>query len=341
MSSEKQVLAQLEPHVAEVLSVVDRSCLFTTQLRDKSFLGKDYLTAAYPSRVDGEDYVVSVADARMTPDETARILGNVARYDMYATSGEQSQAWVARNKRIHGLTSRFRPLFAGYISIEPRDAYDIYASHDPLLSRGMIGYTLRRGSNAILQTTSNMTEDPEFFLRAVGAVNLQNYIDQKTNFSVYEQQVHTEIHGPIIKQMDRLLARDGLPASAAFEKYADLYEESEDISTAIALALQLDAALEPNVTHPVRSATYCLGEGTHLLITKHGDNNRHSFSVLLQQTINGEKVIRRFQQLWDFPEVVLADTPSGGLLSLSRNKRLFALKSSDALDLNAILKSLE
>jgi hypothetical protein len=335
-----EVLAELEPHAPKILSVVDRNRLLPSNFHDPSFLGKNYATAEYLARVGGDDYVVSVADSQMTPNSAGSVLHNPTTQEIYATNDEPSKKWIKRNQRMHPVTSRFRPLFEGHVSVAPRDAYDIYQSHDEMLSHGMIGYTLRRGQNAILHTTGNMPDDPNFFMRAVQAVNLDNPINRKTGFTTHEQNKHIEIHRPIINRMNHLIKRDGLSPTDSFARYADQYAEEDDISASIARILLLDSRLEPAVKYPVRTATYTLGEGSHVLITKLGDNKRHSFSVIHEYVEDGKQVRRRFDQPWGFPNMIVADAPSKSSTNHDHTERLFALTDSDALDLNSLLMSL-
>jgi hypothetical protein len=257
---------------------------------------------------------------------------------MYATESEQSQKWIDQNSgRTQRVVTRFRPLYAGFVSVSTRDAFDVYEEN----TRGMIGYTLRRGTNAILHTTGNMTDDPEFFMQAVRAANPNNLIDQKTHFTNHERREHAEIHRPIINRINSLAERDGLPATQAFERYAGQYEQEGDISTSFASTLQLNAQLEPATKHRALFATYNLGEKGHLLIVKRSGNDQRYLSLTHEYAVDGSTVKRTFEQPWDYPDMLVADKPSKSLTNFDRHdNRLFALNNGDALDLNALLSTL-
>lgn len=340
MSAERHVLNSLEPHTSEIVSIIHREDGRKSTWHGPSHLDKNWVHADYLARVDGDDYVVTIGDAEMKSASVSRVLYDAKRYDMYATDTEQSQKWISKNRKLYQATRLFRSLYEGYIQIEPRDAFDVHETHSDL-SRGMVGYTLRRGPNAILHTTGNFTEDPDFFLRAVRAVNPGTRIDEKTHFTANEERQYAEIHRPIIDNLERLIQRDGLPSVEALAKYADQYEETGDIGTHIALILDISSQLEPATKMKSIFATYHLGEGNHLMIEKRGSKKRSSIKVTHEYMADGETIKRIYEQPWIYPNMLVVDVPSKGIANFDyHDKRLFALNQSDALDLNALLTSL-
>lgn len=339
--SDIETLSALEPYTSEIVSVVHREDGFKPNWeRSRKILGKNYVSMSYLAHVDGDDYVVSVGDNQMLPKDVPYVLWNAANYDMYATETEASQKWLARNRKLYPLTKFFRPLYEGHVTVSSRDAYDVYESHGEL-SRGMVGYTLRSGKNAILHETGNFTEDPDFFLRAVRAVNPANRIDERSHFTAEEEQNHAEIHKPIITRLEQLVMRDGLPAVEALARYADQYEETGDISRDIAMTLDISAQLEPALKTHTMFATYNLGEGNHLLIELRGNKKRSSVKAVHDYIFDGETVTRTYEQPWLFPSILVVDKPHKGITNFEHHdKRLFTLSDSDALELNALIKQL-
>lgn len=335
-----KVLHALEPHTSEIVSIVHRDNGRKSSLQGYSSFEKSWVHMDYLTRVDGDDYVVTIGDAEMKARDITSVLHDATRYEMYATETERSQAWVTKNRRLYPVTGLFRKLYAGYVQIAPRDAFDIHETHGDL-SRGIVGYTLRGGEHAILHTTGNFTEDPDFFLRAIRGVSLGSRIDEKTHFTDDEERQFAEVHRPIIGKLEQLIQRDGLPAAVALAQYADQYEATGDISRHIAITLDINAQMDPVTKTKSMFAIYHLGEGNHLMIEKSGNKKRSSIKVTHEYVNNGETVTRTYEQPWIYPNMLVADVPSKGFANFDyHDKRLFALNQNDALDLSALVTSL-
>lgn len=333
-----EVLHELEPSTSEIMSLVRRDVDRQPPQNPQSYNGRKCQNMDYLARVDGDDYVVSIGDEEMETWNVLCVLGSARHMDTYATQTEQSQNWIAKNQRpLYRAMRLFRPLYAGYVKVEPRDAFDVFET-DNDLSRGIVGYTLRRGSNAILHTTGNFTDDPEFFMRAVSAVKPDDLIHRETHFTANEERHFSEIHRPIIDKLAQLIQRDGLLATEALARYSSQFEETGDIGKNVALTLSLNIQLAPAAKSKALFATYHLGVRNHLMIEKRFNENISSFKVIHEYARGGEVETRRYEQPIIYPNMLIVDAPFKGFTNNnSHDKRLFAVSDSDADELNRLL----
>lgn len=335
-----EALAALEPHTRDIIAVAQRE----TGTQPQPFsdfvadVRQDYRTADYVARVDGDDYVVSFSDCKMSRESVACISAIAAESPVFATDTERSQQWLTRNNRLRLITPHLRPIFTGQVQVCPRDAFDVNAGFDEMLSRGMVGYTLRRGEQAILHATGDLPEDPDFFLRAIQAAKTNDPIDRKTHFTENEKQRHIDIYRPIIGKLRYLVVRDGLAAEEAYNQYTGKTGET-GLGMSVAKRLYLNTQLDTDVE--IRSATYNPYEGVHVLVSQYGKGLLAPITAHVETVVDGETTERYYRQTVSHPDVLVADPPNGAFAeSSSVPHRLFMLSDTDTLDLNALIAAL-
>ncbi len=342
-SDRLEVLAELVPERATILSVVTREHGPVPFARPGDNLYKGYRAANLLAVVDGDEYVVSFGDRPIDQDKVALEAYHAATSDIYATNDPDSVEWLETAGKKSLILRRHRPLFEGHVAITSRDAFDAGESH---YTRGMIGYTLRNETKGILHTTGVMPDDPEFFIRTVAAADPTDVINWQSHFTTKEEQDHDEIYGLILGRMHHLIKEDGLPAEQALYRYLDQTDVDDDISRKIAAVLTTGADCEPlNDYTGIDSlyASYTLGEKGHLLIHRMEKNGHYYFEMIRHYIDDqGEAVVRRYMQDWGEPNLIQVNRPQKNIANFDRHdRRLFLLDHGDALELNAILTALQ
>lgn len=338
MPGDLNVLRTLEPQLGEIMPLVQRDLGETLRHMDNPLLGENYVRIDYLARVDREDYVVSVADNRMRPSRIEYALSRADDSDIYLVESQAAQAHLKRVARGQRFYARQRPLFAGHVTVTTRDGFDVHESYDEAYSYGMMGYTLRRGNEAILHTTGGMVEDPEFFMRAVRAAQRHDPINPRSHFTAQETRQHKDIYGGLFERMAYLIKHDGLEPDEAVNKYADQYETTGQPSAAFVGALHVEAFTAPLQDIASRIATYQLGDDEQLLVMQRSNGQRSSFTALHERMVDGAVTLQRYEQPWDRPDLLLADAPHRKITDRMRHEhRLFLADQGHVLDLNAAL----
>ena len=331
MMDRSDVLAELQPHTRDIVSLVrrrpgaDQAPLYPDDLnRHAQHMG-------YLSVVDGEQYVVSVTDTLMPKADIVPAVHDVMLTDIYAEPS-RDQKWMKRSHIGLRIATFGRRFFEGHVLVASRDAHD--ASEYPGMNNGMIAYTLRRGDTAILYETGNMPDDPEFFMRAVRAVSPGNRIDRVTNLTALEEDLLEEMHAPVLSRLNQLIDRDGLPANQAYDRW------QASITTPQIYTHCLTAAT--NTRYSDRTSTmafYDLGPNGQLLLERQdGPDIGRTQITHGSFDAEGAPVVRTVGSRRDNPSILMEFPPAGDHHAIHYDaKRILTLDEADTGQLDGLL----
>lgn len=322
---------ELEPHSAEILSIVNRDIGEKPNYR---FTDPETVTCHLVANVDGEDYVATFSD-RPTPKEKIDYkLFQIDDADYYAVETEQSQSHL---RQAHKWRNRkFRQFYEGYVSVTSRDAFH---AHEGLSRYGLVGYDLRLGEQGILQSGSGL-EDPELFLRVIASAKpeAENVIYSHSSFTGREYEKLRALHGPMFESLDTIMDKVGSSPEAAIHDYVDDLEfHDAPAAPGVALGLQIAAYHPDREKNDSQYAAFVTEEHGHLLAVRF-PNGRYSITHEMP-TDDGKWKLGSYSEASAVQTRILVRRPERKdfLLSEYNYRHLTTLDAGEVMDLNQVI----
>lgn len=343
------VAHSLEPYTDEMLGLVQRERSDGRphlMSRDSG----EQVTADYLVKVDGEDLVVTSYDQTLSPERLRKVVVDAQDPQSETLLNTTPSALGQLDAAIRRIRSDVpgQLFYTGSVSVQPRDAYDMGGESNAFML-GSMAYTLRQGEQAMLMDSGYTPEDPDLFMRAVRAVNLEDRIDYRTLFTPDERQQHAEMYQPVFHHIRCLLEHDGANILEAGQRYADLAQLEQWSGSHILGQIGGEAMLADMFTtlKACRAASYVLGHRDHLFIADHRrDDGRvhYGYTVVRERQTDSGIEVTTYEQPRDNKALLVINQPTikgeDDNYQYSRTHRLFLASETQAAVLRALLETL-